>query len=57
MDKLLWRLDQRMDKGLEADPECIKNGDSALALVVPTKQLCVEMFRSTRIFVVSLSVS
>ena len=44
MDKLLWKLDQRMGKALEAEPGYIKNGYSALVLVVPTKPLCVETF-------------
>ena len=38
------KFDQRMDQGLEAEPGYIKNGDSALVLVVPTKPLCVETF-------------
>ena len=33
-----------MGKELEAEPEPIKNYDSALVLVVPTKPLCVETF-------------
>ena len=33
-----------MGKELDAEPEHIKNGDSALVLVVPTKPLCVETF-------------
>ena len=51
------KLDQRMGKELEAEPGYIKNGDSALVLVVPTKPLWVEMFRSTRLLAVSLSVT
>ena len=43
-DKLLQKLDRRTGKELEAEPEYIKNGDSALVLVVPTKPLCVETF-------------
>ena len=43
-DKPLQKLDRRTGKELEAEPEYIKNGDSALVLVVPTKPLCVETF-------------
>ena len=38
------KFDQRMDQGLEAEPGYIKNGDSALVLVVPTKLLFPETF-------------
>ena len=33
-----------MGKALEAEPRSIKNGYSALVLVVPTKPLCFETF-------------
>ena len=72
-DNLLQKLDRWTDKELEAEPEYIKNGeaslsptivlprfydgDSALVLVVPTKQLCVETFVETPPFYRSLSVS
>ena len=42
--KLLWKFDQRMGKELEAEPGHIKNGYSALVLVVRTKPVCVETF-------------
>ena len=35
-DKLLQKLDRRTGKELEVDPKSIKNGHSALVLVVPT---------------------
>ena len=44
MDKLLWKLDRGIGKELEAEPEYIKNGDSALVLDFRTKPLCVETF-------------
>ena len=36
VDKLLQKLDRWTGKELEGEPEYIKNGDSALVLVVPT---------------------
>ena len=42
VDKQLPKHDRRTGKELEVEPESIKNGDSALVLVVPTKPLCVE---------------
>ena len=36
--KLLQKLDRRTGNELEAEPVYIKNGDSALVLVVPTKR-------------------
>ena len=43
-DALLSKLDRRTGKEMEANPEFIKNGDSAMVKVVPTKPLCVEEF-------------
>ena len=43
-ETLLSKLDRRTGKQSEANPEFIKNGDSALVKVVPTKPLCVEEF-------------
>ena len=51
------KLDQRMGKELEAEPGYIKNDNSARVLAVRTKPLCVETFRSTRLFAVSLSIT
>ena len=41
-DKPLQKPDRRTGNGLDADPKYIKNGDSALVMVVRTKPLCVE---------------
>lgn len=38
------RMDRRTGKILEANPECIKNGDAAMVTLEPTKPLCVETF-------------
>ena len=44
VDKLLQKHDRRTGNGLEAELEHIKNGDSALVLIVPTKPLCIDVF-------------
>ena len=43
-NKQLQNLDRRTGKELRADPEYIKNGESTLVLVTPTKQMWVETF-------------
>ncbi|KAL7719203.1 Elongation factor 1-alpha [Entamoeba marina] len=43
-DELLSKLDRRTGKEMEANPEYIKTGDSAMVKVIPTKPLCVEQF-------------
>ena len=41
---LLTKIDRRTGKAADEKPEYIKNGDSAMVKVVPTKPLCVEEF-------------
>ena len=53
----LQKLDRMTGKVLEAEPGYIKNGDSTLVRVVPTKPLCVETFIEYRLIAVSLSVT
>nr|BAN39867.1 elongation factor 1-alpha 1 [Entamoeba histolytica] len=44
-EELLSKIDRRTGKSMEGgEPEYIKNGDSALVKIVPTKPLCVEEF-------------
>ena len=57
LDKLMQKRDWRTGKELEAEPEYIKNRDSALVLIVQTKPLCVETFIQSRLLIVSLSVT
>jgi len=38
------KLDRRTGKEMEAKPEYVKNGESALVTIQPTKPLCVETF-------------
>ena len=57
VDKLLWKLDPWMGKEFDAEPEYIKNDDSALMLVVPTKWLCPETFMENSSLCILLSVT
>jgi len=43
-DILETKIDRRSGKTLEENPKCIKSGDSAMILMVPSKPMCVEMF-------------
>nr|BAN38771.1 elongation factor 1-alpha 1 [Entamoeba histolytica] len=44
-EEFLSKIDRRTGKSMEGgEPEYIKNGDSALVKIVPTKPLCVEEF-------------
>jgi elongation factor 1-alpha len=43
-DEIQAKIDRRNGKVLEENPAFIKNGDSALILVKPTKPLCCEVF-------------
>ncbi|GAB1222367.1 hypothetical protein ENUP19_0301G0008 [Entamoeba nuttalli] len=44
-ESILSKIDRRTGKSMEGgEPEYIKNGDSALVKIVPTKPLCVEEF-------------
>ena len=38
------KIDRRTGKAIEEEPKCVKNGDSALIILTPTKPMCVESF-------------
>lgn len=38
------KIDRKTGAVLEENPECLKNGDSALVLMKPEKPLCCEVF-------------
>ena len=38
------KIDRRTGKALEEEPKSVKNGDSALIILTPTKPMCVESF-------------
>jgi len=42
--ELLQKVDRRTGKAQEESPKNIKNGDSAIVLMVPSKPMCVESF-------------
>jgi elongation factor 1-alpha len=42
--ELISKIDRRTAKELEAAPKNLKNGDSALVKMIPSKPLCVETF-------------
>jgi elongation factor 1-alpha len=42
--ELLQKVDRRTGKAMEEAPKNIKNGDSAIVLMVPSKPMCVESF-------------
>jgi len=42
--EIISKIDRRSGKELEAAPKNIKNGDSALVKMIPSKPLCVETF-------------
>jgi elongation factor 1-alpha len=42
--ELISKIDRRSGKELEAAPKNLKNGDSALVKMIPSKPLCVETF-------------
>jgi len=42
--ELLTKVDRRSGKELEASPKNIKNGESAIVKLIPSKPLCVETF-------------
>lgn len=41
---ILAKIDRRTGKAADEKPEYIKNGDSAMVKIIPTKPLCVETF-------------
>jgi len=42
--ELLTKVDRRTGKEIEKDPKNIKNGDSAIVKLLPSKPMCVETF-------------
>jgi elongation factor 1-alpha len=38
------KIDRRTGKATEEEPKCVKNGDSALIILKPTKPMCCETF-------------
>jgi len=38
------KIDRRTGKSIEEEPKFVKNGDSALIILTPTKPMCVESF-------------
>jgi len=42
--RLISKIDRKTGKVLEEEPKVLKNGDSAMVELVPTKPLCVENF-------------
>jgi elongation factor 1-alpha len=38
------KIDRRTGKSIEEEPKSVKNGDSALIILTPTKPMCVESF-------------
>jgi elongation factor 1-alpha len=43
--ELLQKIDKRNGKVLEEAPKCVKKGDAVMAVLVPSKPLCVEGFK------------
>jgi len=43
--ELLQKIDKRNGKILEEAPKCVKKGDAVMAILVPSKPLCVEGFK------------
>jgi len=43
-DELVEKIDRRSGKVLEASPACVKSGDACIALLKPSKPMCVEPF-------------
>jgi len=42
--KITEKMDRRSGKKLEDDPKFVKNGDACIAILTPTKPMCVEAF-------------
>jgi len=42
--ELVTKVDRRTGKELEKEPKAIKNGDSAMVIMAPSKPMCVETF-------------
>merc|ERR1712203_52549 len=44
--ELLEKIDRRSGKKLEDNPKSVKSGDAAIAVLTPSKPMCVEAFSS-----------
>ena len=44
-EKLIEKIDKRNGKVLEPEPKMVKKGDACVALLVPSKPMCVEGFK------------
>jgi elongation factor 1-alpha len=44
-EEITQKIDRRTGKELEACPKFVKSGDSCLAMMKPTKDMCVESFQ------------
>jgi len=42
--ELLEKIDRRTNKSIEDNPKFVKNGDSAMVKMIPSKPMCVETF-------------
>ena len=42
--ELQCKIDRRTNKSIEEEPKSVKNGDSAIVLMVPSKPMCCETF-------------
>jgi elongation factor 1-alpha len=42
--ELTKKIDRRSGKELEDNPKCVKSGDAALVVMIPSKPMCVETF-------------
>lgn len=42
--ELVEKIDRRSGKKLEDNPKSVKSGDAAIAVLVPSKPMCVEAF-------------
>jgi len=43
-DEILEKIDRRSGKVLEQNPPCVKSGDACIAILKPSKGMCVEPF-------------
>ena len=42
--ELKEKIDRRSGKKLEDNPKCVKSGDAAIVVMIPSKPMCVEAF-------------
>ena len=44
--ELKQKMDRRSGKVLEQNPKAVKNGDACIAILTPSKPMCVESFKA-----------